>query len=755
MITLKNKKLLFLAVVILFNFALTETSSAMITRDEIINIAESYKNHLWTASRGNVCSNKIVWRGDKQVRIDTPDEKCKKACFNRGWWSPKKVNQGVPYKWGGFNTLSRFDEGIRSGSCGGDVCNKSIELSSYGSYDYDAVGIDCSGFVSRCWNQGTKYSTRSIPKTFRELENYDDLKKGDALDRAGSHVMLFKEFMGSEFPYYTLKVYEASAKDWRVWDREYSITYLRDVEKYKPYSPFKPIDIELLVDRSMSMGNGKLVEAKKAAKQFVGLMKGDDKVGVASFSGEAEANYQLTKISKDDPSIVKTAAQNAIDLIFIDEWISPSPPLPPNHSLYSLASLASYVVDPPLLDMTSIGAGLQVAQKQLNLYGKTEGKKDDLKTIILLTDGNENSPPYVRDVLNGITKDKIRICPIGFGDDVNHKLLNKIARQADCVYKSAVTLPELYLAYQSLRAEISGEEMIKMEKFIVGLKKIFKFVFVDASVSSVTFSASWKGSDVDLVLVDPNGNIIDHETDNPDIEFVEGDTYEFYRIEEPQQGKWQMEIKGVDIPNNGEECVLSVSGENAIVFETETDKEVYSPGEEIKITASLDDSITETPFPQYISGAKIKAEAKIKVTDSGQNDQNSYFFELNDNGRNGDEEAGDGIYTAVFSNTSAPGDYSFTLNASGKTNRADDSFTRVKTISALVTDSVPENIPPVAEANGPYDGYVGIPIIFDSSGSSDLENRPLKYRWDFNDDGVFDTDWLNEPMNNPPTSCKV
>jgi len=60
MIALKNKKLLFLAVVVLFNFALTETSSAMVTRDEIINIAESYKNHLWTASTGNVCSNKIV-----------------------------------------------------------------------------------------------------------------------------------------------------------------------------------------------------------------------------------------------------------------------------------------------------------------------------------------------------------------------------------------------------------------------------------------------------------------------------------------------------------------------------------------------------------------------------------------------------------------------------------------------------------------------------------------------------------------------
>jgi PKD repeat protein len=55
------------------------------------------------------------------------------------------------------------------------------------------------------------------------------------------------------------------------------------------------------------------------------------------------------------------------------------------------------------------------------------------------------------------------------------------------------------------------------------------------------------------------------------------------------------------------------------------------------------------------------------------------------------------------------------------------------------------NGPPVADANGPYTGNEGSPVIFDASGSSDPEGDVLQYRWDFDNNGTWDTVWMDSP----------
>ena len=57
-----------------------------------------------------------------------------------------------------------------------------------------------------------------------------------------------------------------------------------------------------------------------------------------------------------------------------------------------------------------------------------------------------------------------------------------------------------------------------------------------------------------------------------------------------------------------------------------------------------------------------------------------------------------------------------------------------------------KNYPPVALMKEYcYEGIVGKAIVFDASSSYDPNGDALQYRWDFNNDGVWDTKWLTIP----------
>jgi len=56
----------------------------------------------------------------------------------------------------------------------------------------------------------------------------------------------------------------------------------------------------------------------------------------------------------------------------------------------------------------------------------------------------------------------------------------------------------------------------------------------------------------------------------------------------------------------------------------------------------------------------------------------------------------------------------------------------------------PQNKPPIADTNGPYQGYVNQTITFDASNSYDTDGVIKYYRWDFTNDGKWDTDWIEE-----------
>ena len=115
------------------------------------------------------------------------------------WLRPIRLNEqidkrvrAIPYKWGGyFIDLDFFTEGVRQGRLVGDVCTCRAEKYNYCLIPR-AIGLDCSGFVSYAWK--TSYHVTSALHEISQEIPWEELKSGDALNKAGSHVRLFVSF---------------------------------------------------------------------------------------------------------------------------------------------------------------------------------------------------------------------------------------------------------------------------------------------------------------------------------------------------------------------------------------------------------------------------------------------------------------------------------------------------------------------------------------------------------------------------------
>ena len=151
-------------------------------RAEILSIADRYATFTWKASEKN------VFHGEdpKGARVDTPD-----VSFHEDGWRPDgTANHGMPYAWGGFTSIEDFEAGLAQGLYAGHVPATERALPSA-----RAMGVDCSGFVARCWDLPIKQSTRSLGALCYELEDPAELLPGDILNKFDSHVVLFKEWV--------------------------------------------------------------------------------------------------------------------------------------------------------------------------------------------------------------------------------------------------------------------------------------------------------------------------------------------------------------------------------------------------------------------------------------------------------------------------------------------------------------------------------------------------------------------------------
>ncbi|MCP5023397.1 MAG: hypothetical protein GY930_16715 [bacterium] len=165
----------------------TQEEEVAARRAEFMATAERYRTLEWRAS----ARNRLHGNDASGVPVNTPDDS-----FREDGWVPGEVNVGMPYRWGGFDTPESFLAGIAEGRLAGQIPANNGQGAPPASRR--AVGIDCSGFVSRCWDLPIKRSTRTFTPLVYELSSFDDLLPGDLINNHDGHVVLFEEFADND-----------------------------------------------------------------------------------------------------------------------------------------------------------------------------------------------------------------------------------------------------------------------------------------------------------------------------------------------------------------------------------------------------------------------------------------------------------------------------------------------------------------------------------------------------------------------------
>lgn len=153
-----------------------------VTRDTIVSTAYSYLNN------------------SKYLSSTNTDGYCPGRQKPR-YLSGAGTYSSVSYDWGGFDTVSSFNGYMSPNTyTAGDINTTSESCSR---------GVDCSGYVSRAWQLTTKQSTYSLESISQPLSVKEDMSRGDIYNRAGDHVVLFRQFVSGGMLGYEATTYQS------------------------------------------------------------------------------------------------------------------------------------------------------------------------------------------------------------------------------------------------------------------------------------------------------------------------------------------------------------------------------------------------------------------------------------------------------------------------------------------------------------------------------------------------------------------
>jgi Trypsin-like peptidase domain/von Willebrand factor type A domain len=304
-----------------------------------------------------------------------------------------------------------------------------------------------------------------------------------------------------------------------------SITEVMNDISVTPPPPV-PRDVMLVMDRSGSMsldagtGRTRIVEAHDAASLFVQLIRtgAGDRVGLVSFSTTAPSppDFALTTVNG--------STKNAL--------IGSAP--------FSGGIVGGLVPG----GLTSIGKGLTVAQSQFPLSGRGVNQR----TVLLLTDGLENTPPMIADVDSSLNGDDLSVIGLGSESSLNGPLLNSLAEAHNGLYTRAGDGLKLRKFFALAYGNIFESGTLTDPEFFLPANQTNAqpLSFRVCSEDSITVVIGWDREDAPLLLAltTPGDNTVTESSAGT--ESSNGKTWAFLRVPLPfngeRDGTWKVQV---------------------------------------------------------------------------------------------------------------------------------------------------------------------------------------------------------------------
>lgn len=377
----------------------------------------------------------------------------------------------------------------------------------------------------------------------------------------------------------------------------------------------------LVLDRSGSMAGIKIEQVKVGANFWVDYVNPGEELGIVTYSTNANLDLSMNEVPADPVTATtwRTSRHTIVDGIGAG-------------------------------GVTSIGDALRIGLNNIIVGGRASSQ-----VMILFTDGLQNwGTETAQDVLPDLVASGVRVYVIGLGYDQDPVLLADIAETTGGRYFSidgdldpAAAATAIRDALVELAGEsrengglVSFDEVYGMlldaeeakpsvipfnwpegvelgsipfnwpegERPTVSKQPLEKFRYqinISEGSSHCTLGALWKNAkySFEVRVYDPKGKLVKASSKG---RIISGNyPYSFYEIDDPEPGKWWVEVIGGNIRNT----VFRMIGfevNNRVRFEVTALKRHIKQGEEIKLRARL-------LVPQAVPGAKLIAFVRTPI----------------------------------------------------------------------------------------------------------------------------------------------